>query len=490
MSIDERTKGYGTIWTDWTIGELIGHGSGGKTAVYNLTRENPGFVEADVLKIVNLIEEDVSIEDMSDDFKADYEEKKKEAIRKATEEVKLMHKLRNSMNIVSYQDFKIHTTNTKNSTHTDLLIRMHKYSELGTILKKNLLSEKEIIHIGIDICSALEDCQKEGIIHRDIKPGNIFFDGQHYLLGDFGISKIIEDGNLAQTCKGTPQYAAPEQFNGLISKNGYDHRVDIYSLGLTMYYIANKCKLPFVEQGRNLSAANLMRLEKTPIPSIQEISDELNKIIIKACKYMPEERYQSASEMKEALLRIGIDSSEKKAESIRNVNQYSSLETEAALGYGRAENDVENIETCNIAEKQNEKKENCGDEPEISVDELKKQLVECIRSGDTDRGDGISKKLANYADMKILYYEANNKYSNEMLIRNEASSAIFWYEKCIELCKDSWTVSMAEYQLGEIYLKGIGIDRNVKRAESLFSSSASKGNPYAMKKFVAGKFIK
>lgn len=446
MSIDERTKGYGTIWTDWTIGELIGHGSGGKTAVYNLTRENPGFVEADVLKIVNLIEEDVSIEDMSDDFKADYEEKEKEAIRKATEEVKLMHKLRNSMNIVSYQDFKIHTTNTKNSTHTDLLIRMHKYSELGTILKKNLLSEKEIIDIGIDICSALEDCQKEGIIHRDIKPGNIFFDGQHYLLGDFGISKIIEDGNLAQTCKGTPQYAAPEQFNGLISKNGYDHRVDIYSLGLTMYYIANKCKLPFVEQGRNLSAANLMRLEKTPIPSIQEISDELNKIIIKACKYMPEERYQSASEMKEELLRIGIDSSEKK--------------------------------------------ENCGDEPEISVDELKKQLVECIRSGDTDRGDGISKKLANYADMKILYYEANNKYSNEILIRNEASSAIFWYEKCIELCKDSWTVSMAEYQLGEIYLKGIGIDRNVKRAERLFLSSASKGNPYAMKKFVAGKFIK
>lgn len=446
MSIDERTKGYGTIWTDWTIGELIGHGSGGKTAVYNLTRENPGFVETDVLKIVNLIEEDVSIEDMSDDFKADYEEKEKEAIRKATEEVKLMHKLRNSMNIVSYQDFKIHTTNTKNSTHTDLLIRMHKYSELGTILKKNLLSEKEIIDIGIDICSALEDCQKEGIIHRDIKPGNIFFDGQHYLLGDFGISKIIEDGNLAQTCKGTPQYAAPEQFNGLISKNGYDHRVDIYSLGLTMYYIANKCKLPFVEQGRNLSAANLMRLEKTPIPSIQEISDELNKIIIKACKYMPEERYQSASEMKEALLRIGIDSSEKK--------------------------------------------ENCGDEPEISVDELKKQLVECIRSGDTDRGDGISKKLANYADMKILYYEANNKYSNEMLIRNEASSAIFWYEKCIELCKDSWTVSMAEYQLGEIYLKGIGIDRNVKRAERLILSSASKGNPYAMKKFVAGKFIK
>lgn len=446
MSIDERTKGYGTIWTDWTIGELIGHGSGGKTAVYNLTRENPGFVEADVLKIVNLIEEDISIEDMSDDFKADYEEKEKEAIRKATEEVKLMHKLRNSMNIVSYQDFKIHTTNTKNSTHTDLLIRMHKYSELGTILKKNLLSEKEIIDIGIDICSALEDCQKEGIIHRDIKPGNIFFDGQHYLLGDFGISKIIEDGNLAQTCKGTPQYAAPEQFNGLISKNGYDHRVDIYSLGLTMYYIANKCKLPFVEQGRNLSAANLMRLEKTPIPSIQEISDELNKIIIKACEYMPEERYQSASEMKEALLRIGIDSSEKK--------------------------------------------ENCGDEPEISVDELKKQLVECIRSGDTDRGDGISKKLANYADMKILYYEANNKYSNEILIRNEASSAIFWYEKCIELCKDSWTVSMAEYQLGEIYLKGIGIDRNVKRAERLFLSSASKGNPYAMKKFVAGKFIK
>lgn len=508
MSIDDRTKGYGTIWTDWTIGELIGHGSGGKTAVYNLTRVNPGFTEEDVLKIVNLTEENVPIEEMSEEFRKDYEEKKREAIDKATEEVKLMHKLRNSMNIVSYQDFKVHTTNAANSTHTDLLIRMHKYSELGTILKKKSLCEEEIINVGIDICAALEDCQKEGIVHRDIKPGNIFYDGKHYLLGDFGISKILENGDLAQTCKGTPQYAAPEQFNGLISRNGYDHRVDIYSLGLTLYYIANKCKLPFVEQGRNLSAANLMRLDNTPIPPVQGISDELNQIILKACKFLPEERYQAAREMKNDLVRLGMEAVQESVEVILENKISGEMETEAALGYYKPEVVMETeaalgytqIQKPELVENATEMKKVASyveepisepsTEPEPSVEELTHQLSECVRNGDIVKGEVIVNKLANYIDMKFLYYEVNNKYSSEILVKNEASKVIFWFEKCINLCKDSWTVSLAEYQLGDIYLNGIGIKKNMKLAEQLFSSSAAKGNPYAMKKFVAGKFIK
>ena len=66
----------------------------------------------------------------------------------------------------------------------------------------------------------------------------------------------------------------------------------------------------------------------------------------------------------------------------------------------------------------------------------------------------------------------------------------FWYQNCITYGKDSWTVSLAEYQLGEIYAKGIGVKKDHKYAEELFSKSASKGNPYAKKKFVAGKYVK
>ena len=521
MSIDDRTKGYGTIWTDWTIGELIGHGSGGKTAVYNLTRENPGFVEEDVLKIVNLIEENIPIDEMSKEFREDYEEKKQDAIDKATEEVKLMHRLRNSRNIVSYQDFKVHTTNGSNSTHTDLLIRMHKYSELGTILKKKTLSEEEVVNVGIDICCALEECQKQGIIHRDIKPGNIFYDGNNYLLGDFGISKILENGDIAQTYKGTPQYAAPEQFGMFMSKNGYDHRVDIYSLGLTLYYIANHGKLPFVESGRNISAANQIRLEGTAIPPISGISRELNEIILKACSFAPENRYSSAREMKKELL--GIVTEELQMEDVLEFEKTETMETEVALGYEKTETmeteaalgyeNSEIVETeaalgyekteimdnkavemkkvavteKNVAEESREKSVEVVCE---SDEELIRMLSECVQTGDINRGNEIASKLAQYTDLKFLYYEVNNKYNNDISIKQDVTKAIFWYEKCIELCKDSWTVSLAEYQLANIYLQGTGIKKNIKRAEELFSSSAAKGNPYAMKKFVAGRFVK
>lgn len=521
MSIDDRTKGYGIIWTDWIIGDLIGHGSGGKTAVYNLTRVNSGFIEEDVLKIINLVEENVPIEEMSEDFRRDYEEKKQEAIDKASEEVKLMHRLRNCMNIVSYQDFKVHTTNASNSTHTDLLIRMHKYSELGTILKKRSLSEKEIINVGIDICEALEDCQNEGIIHRDIKPGNIFYDGRHYLLGDFGISKILENGDLAQTCKGTPQYAAPEQFNGLISNTGYDYRVDIYSLGLTMYYIANKCKLPFVEQGRSISEANLMRLENTPIPSVKGISEGLNRVIQKACNFSPEERYQSASDMKNALIKLDMKSFNKTVSEIKAEVNLDSMETEMALGYNNMGISMETEAAIGISEVKKVLQETVSNttemkkvasivtetisheeqvvesievvkeaETEQSVEDLIHVITECVRNGDITKGGEAIDTLAKSSDMKFLYYEVNNKYNSEIFIRQDSSKVIFWYEKCINLCKDSWTVSLAEYQLGDIYLNGIGVKKNVKLAEQLFSSSAAKGNPYAMKKFVAGKFVK
>ena len=65
----------------------------------------------------------------------------------------------------------------------------------------------------------------------------------------------------------------------------------------------------------------------------------------------------------------------------------------------------------------------------------------------------------------------------------------FFKENCAN-CKDSWNISLIEFQLGNIYAKGIGVKKNHKIAEKYYRSSASKGNPYAKKKFVAGKYVK
>ena len=106
---------------------------------------------------------------------------------------------------------------------TDLLIRMDYLDNLGEKIRSTVLEEDEIIRIGKDICKALVACHSSDILHRDIKPENIFYNQyQIYLLGDFGISKMIDNAQSAETRTGTSSYAAPEQFVG-----DYDYRVDI-----------------------------------------------------------------------------------------------------------------------------------------------------------------------------------------------------------------------------------------------------------------------
>ncbi|MBC7999401.1 MAG: serine/threonine protein kinase, partial [Leptolyngbya sp.] len=111
--------------------------------------------------------------------------------------------------------------------------------------QKGILSVEEILQIFIPICFGLGYAHREGIIHRDIKPGNIMLDkpdnpDQNYVpkVVDFGIAKLaevegMESVALTRTGEifGTPLYMSPEQCSGL----KLDHRTDIYSLGCVMY---------------------------------------------------------------------------------------------------------------------------------------------------------------------------------------------------------------------------------------------------------------
>ena len=98
--------------------------------------------------------------------------------------------------------------------------------------------QNDVIRLGIDICCALEACQANGIIHRDIKPGNIYIsDTGEYKLGDFGISRIQTSlKKQCYTCIGTRGYMAPEMDQGY-----YDRSVDIYALGRTLQELSRDC---------------------------------------------------------------------------------------------------------------------------------------------------------------------------------------------------------------------------------------------------------
>lgn len=99
-------------------------------------------------------------------------------------------------------------------------------------------------------------------------------------------------------------------------------------------------------------------------------------------------------------------------------------------------------------------------------------------------------ELEKQSEWDEIYQIICTYYATDKDIEKDPENAIFWFQYCVDNIKDSWTVSLAEYKLGDIFSRGVGTKKNHKMAEKYFESSASKGNPYAQKKFVAGKYIK
>ena len=275
----------------WVVGPLIGEGSNGKTEVYEISHHEPGLDEQRALKITE-VARGFNNGKSEDDLRRD-----------ANRELDLMNKLE-SIHTMSYLDHW-YDHDKDDPRRLDLFVVMKELDTLTNYRGKKF-SEKEIAKIGIDICDALEECERKNVVHRDIKPANIYISGEgkhklQYILGDFGISRIIANNSNSYETSSflTPGFAAPEQYDPYPN---LDKEVDIYSLGLTLYYLANGWKSPFMEQPGPLDqAADQKRIQTDQLPEIPGISQALNAILLKATRRKKEERYQSARDMEQAL---------------------------------------------------------------------------------------------------------------------------------------------------------------------------------------------
>lgn len=299
MSIESRKHQYGKVFDHWQIKEYLGGGSNGKSAVFRLEHtESPGVESA--LKVVSLIEERGKIANFSQERQTDYFQTKRQCSERAEQEVLLMNELQGNTNIVDYLDHTFVDWSDEIGFGRDMLIRMEKLTDLRSqIANGKLFSREEILKIGRDICTALILCHKHGILHRDIKPENIFINKNgSYKLGDFGISRMIgtSASAIANTGIGTPQYWAPEQTSGK-----YDVRVDIYSLGLVLYELANKNRLPFSQSTYIRDEDVHRRLLGATLPAPCAADNALSQVILKACAFQPEDRHQTSQEFLHAL---------------------------------------------------------------------------------------------------------------------------------------------------------------------------------------------
>jgi len=180
---------------------------------------------------------------------------------------------------------------------------------LGQRLAKGTLPEKEWISISLQIAAALEEAHEQGIVHQDLKPGNIMVTpkGQVKVL-DFGLARLLDadtgaevTATLTQTDgAGTLPYMAPEQLRG----DPVDARTDIFSAGIVLYEMSAGQR-PFREK----PAPRLIQqiLSDAPRP-LQEwnrrISPQVESIIMKALDKQPDLRYQSARELRVDLERL------------------------------------------------------------------------------------------------------------------------------------------------------------------------------------------
>ena len=281
----------------WEVIRKLGEGSFG--GVYEIHRTLPdGRVEKAALKKLTVPKDNSEIRELySQSFsKENITAHYKDQMRELVNEYTLTQELNGCRNVVACHD--VQCVQHTDGIGWDIYIRMELLKPLKHVLSADY-QEMAVLKLGLSLCNALLACQEHHIVHRDIKPENILVsDRGEFKLGDFGIAKVSEK-TATGTMTGTMGYMAPEVAN----RWHYGAQADIYSLGMVLYWMMNRRTLPFLPfpptiptAAQRQEAAN-RRFAGEDFPPPVNGSQELKAIVMKACAFSTEERYQTVREL-------------------------------------------------------------------------------------------------------------------------------------------------------------------------------------------------
>ncbi|KLU07375.1 Serine/threonine protein kinase [Rhodopirellula islandica] len=176
--------------------------------------------------------------------------------------------------------------------------RLNNTTSMGTSLGRRRYYESAV-RMAYDAAIAIEHAHQYGVIHRDIKPGNLLIDGAGKVwVTDFGLAHIESDtNNLTRTGDpmGTLRYASPEQASG--NRMILDHRTDVYSFGVTLYELLTLQPAIQGEGFRDLLNAVIEVEPPSPISIAPNLPTELDTIVRKAIAKQPSERYATMKDL-------------------------------------------------------------------------------------------------------------------------------------------------------------------------------------------------
>ena len=296
-------RNFCPLWGEWEAEEKLGEGSFG--AVWKMRREGyGGQTYYSAVKHISIPKDESEIRNLMDEGILESQDSSVRYYNKVLDslvgEIDTMHQLQGYTNIVSYEDHKI--IPKKSGIGYDLFLRMELLTPLTKRIREQM-TVTDVIKLGCDIAEAISILNKFHMVHRDVKPQNIFVNNTgDYKLGDYGTARALNSEATAMSRKGTFNYMAPEIYNNQAA----DIRVDIYSLGIVLYRLLNGNRLPFLPTtgevtNRMNEEAQVRRLSGEALPAPAYANENLANVVLKACAFDPKDRYQSAEEMKRDL---------------------------------------------------------------------------------------------------------------------------------------------------------------------------------------------
>ena len=302
-------------WGNWQLVRKIGDGAYG--TVYEAEQTDGSIKARSAVKIITIPSDSTEEEKLLSSLHTP--EAVSAYLKNTTDrlgaEVQAMYDLQGEAGIVSIQD---HCIRMSDPMHWQIFIRMELLTDFATYQMMHRMDEKECIRLGIEICKALEKCETRHILHRDVKPENIFVTATGaFKLGDFGVAQHFDLPGAEGKSQGTPVYMAPEAVRG----ETYDNRSDLYSLGMVLYRLMNDNAEPFLGHGNGIVSPKLRkeamkrRLGGEALPTPANASPAFAQVILKSCAFQPDERYASASEMRKALEGLQRKQEEQKVKS-------------------------------------------------------------------------------------------------------------------------------------------------------------------------------
>src|SRR5262245_56431508 len=161
------------------------------------------------------------------------------------------------------------------------------------------LAMEDRLRILAQVAEALDYAHHQGVVHRDIKPGNVLLTvSDAPKLSDFGLSILAEEGDNSGMVRGTPLYMSPEQTRG----GRLDYRTDLYSLGVMLYESVTG-RVPFSGSTTTVMAQHATSSPEPPRARNSGISEDLEKLILELLAKRPEDRPRSGGAVAESLRR-------------------------------------------------------------------------------------------------------------------------------------------------------------------------------------------